>query len=70
MAEKKERLGGRIARWFREMKSELKKVVWPNWNQVSKNTTVVIVTVLVVCAFIALFDVLFTFGRDLLLGLR
>jgi len=70
MAEKKEGLGGRIARWFREMKSELKKVVWPTWNQVRKNTTVVIVAVLVVGVFIVVFDVLFGFGRDLLLGLR
>ena len=67
MAEKKESLIARIARWFREMKSELKKVVWPTWNQVRKNTTVVIVAVLVVCAFIAAFDGLFLSVRSLLL---
>ncbi len=35
-----------LNRWFREMKSELKKVVWPTRKQVMKNT-VVAVTVMV-----------------------
>ena len=38
-----------IGTWFREMKSELKKVVWPSGKQVYKNTVVV----LVVCAIFA-----------------
>ena len=28
----------RVAKWFREMKSELKKVVWPTPKQFGKNT--------------------------------
>ena len=35
-----------LKRWFREMKSELKKVVWPTRKQVMKNT-IVAVTVMV-----------------------
>jgi preprotein translocase subunit SecE len=27
----------RVGRWFREMKSELKKVVWPTSKQLTKN---------------------------------
>jgi len=30
----------RIARWFREMRSELKKVVWPTPKQIVNNTIV------------------------------
>jgi len=30
----------RIARWFREMRSELKKVVWPTPKQIANNTFV------------------------------
>lgn len=30
----------RIGKWFREMKSELKKVIWPTGKQLSKNTLV------------------------------
>ncbi len=40
-----------IKRWFREMKSELKKVVWPTKKQVMKNT-VVAVTVMVVSGIV------------------
>ena len=43
-------------RWFREMKSELKKVVWPSKSQMINNTLVVIACVLVVGVFIWLFD--------------
>ena len=31
---------GKIKKWFREMKAELKKVVWPTKSTVVKNTTV------------------------------
>lgn len=34
------RTGKAIAKWFREMKSELKKVVWPSSKQVRNNTAV------------------------------
>ena len=33
-------------RWFREMKSELKKVVWPTAQKVAKNTGTVILCTL------------------------
>jgi preprotein translocase subunit SecE len=46
----------RIARWFREMKSELKKVVWPTPKQTVNNTLIVIACVIVVGIFIWLFD--------------
>ena len=46
----------RVSRYFREMKSELKKVVWPSRKQVLRNTLVVILVVLVVGVLIWLFD--------------
>ena len=45
-----------ICRYFRELRSELKKVVWSTPRQVAKNTLIVIVCVLVVGVFIWLFD--------------
>ena len=36
----KPRLTERVKKWFREMRSELKKVVWPTPKQVGKNTLV------------------------------
>ena len=47
---------GRIARYFRELKSELKKVVWSTPKQVLKNALVVVGCVLVVGVFVWLFD--------------
>ena len=41
----------RVKKWFRDMKSELKKVVWPTPKQTAKNTGVAVV-VIVVCAIV------------------
>ena len=43
-------------RWFREMRSELKKVVWPAPDKVAKNTGTVILYSLIFGAFIWVFD--------------
>ena len=56
-----------IARYFRELRSELKKVVWPTPKQVLKNTLIVVVCILVVGAFIWLFDFVARFGIDALI---
>ena len=42
--------------WFREMKSELKKVVWPNKQTVVKNTGTVLLCSLLIGACIWIFD--------------
>ena len=39
----KVKLSVRIGKWFREMKSELKKVVWPTPKQTANSTVVAIV---------------------------
>jgi len=41
--------GNRVARWFRELRSELRKVSWPTRAQILNNTWVVLV-VTSVCA--------------------
>ncbi len=46
MAKSKRKFFTRILDWFRGMKSELKKVVWPTVKQTANNTGVV----LAVCA--------------------
>ena len=42
--------------WFREMRSELKKVVWPNRQTVTKNTGTVLLCSLLIGACIWVFD--------------
>ena len=56
------RAWGGICRYFRELRSELKKVVWPTPQQVLKNTLIVIVCVLVVGVMLWLFDIIAGFG--------
>lgn len=51
-------------KWFRELKSEFKKIVWPSGKQLKNNTIVVFVMVIVIAAVIALFD----WGFKALLG--
>lgn len=51
-----------IARYFRETKSEMKKVVWPSRKQVVNNTLVVIAAVLIIGIFIWVLDLIFQFG--------
>ena len=43
-------------RWFREMKSELKKVVWPTRKTVIANTGTVLLCSLIIGACIWIFD--------------
>ncbi|MCL2365706.1 MAG: preprotein translocase subunit SecE [Oscillospiraceae bacterium] len=42
-AKKKVKGSNRFAKWFREMRSELKKVVWPTPKQTVNNTIVALV---------------------------
>ena len=42
--------------WFREMKSELKKVVWPDRKTVIANTGTVLLCSLIIGACIWIFD--------------
>ena len=63
------RTGSKAAKFFREMRSELKKVVWPTKEQVLKNTLIVVVCILVVGAFIWLFDFVADLGITKLLSL-
>lgn len=56
-------------RWFREMKSELKKVVWPSGKETMKNTGTVLLCSLVVGAFIWIFDAVAILAVNTLIGL-
>ena len=46
----------RVGKWFREMKSELKKVVWPTRKQLINNTVVSLVVMLISALGVYAFD--------------
>ena len=56
---------GGISKYFRDLKSELKKVVWPSRKQVVNNTGVVLATMTALGLFLAGID----FGLGELLDL-
>lgn len=67
--DKKPGFFARVKRWFREMKSELKKVSWPSAKATMKNVGIVIVCVVIVGLVIGVFDVLVKAVVDALLAL-
>ena len=57
-------------KWFREMRSELKKVVWPDGKTTAKNTGTVLLCSLIVGAAIWIFDAVAVLAVDTLYGRR
>ena len=49
----------RVAKFFRDCKGEIKKIVWPTPKATFKNTGVVLVTIIVVALFVFLLDTVF-----------
>ena len=60
---------GAIGRYFRELRSELKKVVWPTPKQVVKNTLIVVACVVVVGVFVWVFDIVAQYGINALISI-
>lgn len=60
----------RVAKWFREMKSELKKVIWPTRKQLINNTVVSVVVMLVSALGVWGFDQIARLLVQGLLGLK
>lgn len=65
--DKKEGLGKKISKFFREYRSELKKISWPTFPEVLKNSLVTIAVVVIVGLFIWAVDSVLTLGRDAIL---
>ena len=59
---RKEKKKGRVKEAWRGFKSETKKIVWPTWKQVLKNTFVVLIVVLVFVILIGILDYAFSHG--------
>ncbi|MCG8498926.1 MAG: preprotein translocase subunit SecE [Firmicutes bacterium] len=57
----------RVAKYFREVKAEVKKVIWPNRKQVVNNTAVVILAIIIVGIVIGVLDVVFSSVVSLLI---
>lgn len=65
---KKPSLFARIKKWFRELKGEIKKIVWPTKEQTMNNTLVVLGCCAVLGVFIWILDAIFGIGFQTLVG--
>ena len=59
---------GNVAKFFRDTKSELKKVVWPSKADVKTNTIVVLVTVAIAAVVMIALDAIFGGILGLIIG--
>ena len=66
---KPEKKKGRVKEAWRGFKSECKKIVWPTWKQVFKNTGVVLAVVAVCAVMIGALDYAFSHGIEALMNL-
>lgn len=67
-AAKKPGVIARLSRSFRDMKGEVKKVVWPSRKQIINNTLIVIAFVVIAAIAVGVVDTLLTTLVDLLLN--
>ena len=67
---KKDGLFKRIGKYFKDVKGEFKKVVWPTRKQVINNTIVVLALVLVVAVVVWGLDFVLGWLRDLLFSIN
>ena len=65
----KEKKKGRMKEAWRGFKSETKKIVWPSWKQVLKNTLIVLVVVIICAVIIGALDYAFSGGIQALADL-
>ncbi len=59
----------RVAKWHREFRSEIKKVVWPTPKQTATNTGVALAMMAVSAVALWLFDTLASLGVQTLIDL-
>ncbi len=52
--------------WFKALKAEFKKIVWPDKNTLAKQTTAVVAVSVVLGALISVVDALLRYGIDFL----
>lgn len=69
MAENTVKKTGKIKEFFKGVKSEFKKIVWPNFRTVRNNTGVVIAVTLIIGAVVYVLDLLFTKGFLAIFGI-
>lgn len=66
--DKKKKGGNKFTRFFKDLKSETKKIVWPSKKQVKNNTLAVLAFSAVAAVFVWVLDFILTNIVSLILG--
>ena len=56
-----------VKSWFKGLKAEFKKIIWPDKKTLGKQTVVVVIITTILSVIIALLDLLIKFGIDLIM---
>ncbi len=67
MAEGKKKNDATPTRWIDGLKSEFRKIIWPNKEDLAKQTTAVIIVSVIVGIIIAIVDTVVQYGIDFLI---
>ncbi|MCD7956360.1 MAG: preprotein translocase subunit SecE [Lachnospiraceae bacterium] len=59
----------KVKTWWNGMKSEFKKIIWPDRSTLAKQTGAVIVVSIVLGMIIAMLDFVFQYGVDILVNI-
>ena len=66
MGEKSSKEKAQKKSWFKGLKTEFRKIVWPDKNTLAKQTTAVVAVSVVLGALISVVDALLRYGIDFL----
>lgn len=56
-----------VKSWFKGLKAEFKKIVWPDKESLGKQTVAVVIITAILSLIIALLDALVKFGIDVII---
>ena len=68
MEQSKQNIFQKMVRYFKDVKAEMKKVVWPSFAKVRQNTLIVLIYVFLVGIVIWLLDMRFTWGMSFIIN--
>ena len=55
--------------WFKGLKAEFKKIIWPDKKSLAKQTAAVVATSIALVIIIKILDIILTYGIDMIIKL-
>lgn len=68
MGKNKEKLTSRVSNWFKGLKSEFRKITWPDKKSIVKKSVAVIISAVILGAIISGIDFFIIRGLEFIVG--